>query len=240
VTDGRAPGTGGLAVLALIALLLCGVSDAQEPSLPKAADGRPDLSGIWRSSSNRYLTDLSVRSAQPSFTPWGRMLYDARRAASGKGRPSERCLPRGVPSMMLARDEPWKVVQTSDAVIILFRESLHYRQIFTDGRPFPEDPAPTWIGYSIGRWEGDTLVAETIGLTEETWLDDGGHPHSDVLRVIERFRRRTARAMDVEITIDDPKAYTKPWKVTVAFERVANTDLGEQPCAVRPADDRKN
>ena len=168
------------------------------------------------------------------------MLYDARRAANGKGRPSERCLPRGVPGMMLARAEPWKVVQTPGALTILFRESLHFRQIFTDGRPFPEDPAPTWIGYSIGRWEGDTLVAETIGLTEETWLDEGGHPHSDALRVIERFRRRTARAMDVEITIDDPKAYTRPWKAIVRFERSPSADLGEQPCAVRPADDGKN
>lgn len=232
-------GTRGTGLALLIALLLCAASNAQQPS-SKTADGRPDLSGTWRSTSNRYLTDLSVGSGQPSFTPWGRMLYDARRAANGKGRPSERCLPRGVPGMMLARAEPWKVVQTPGAVTILFRESLHFRQIFTDGRPFPEDPAPTWIGYSIGRWEGDTLVAETIGLTEETWLDEGGHPHSDALRVIERFRRRTARAMDVEITIDDPKAYTRPWKAIVRFERSPSADLGEQPCAVRPADDGKN
>ncbi len=238
MTGSRARGIGSIAVL--IALLHCAASDAQEPSLSKTPDGKPDLSGIWRVASNRYLTDLFAGSAQPSFTPWARMLYNERRAAHGKGRPSERCLPRGVPGMMLARDEPWKVVQTPGAVIILFRESLHYRQIFTDGRPFPDDPAPTWIGYSIGRWEGDTLVAETVGLTEETWLDEGGHPHSDALRVIERFRRRTARAMDVDITIDDPKAYTRAGKVTVRFERLPNADLGEQPCAVRPADDRQN
>jgi hypothetical protein len=231
-------GTCGVAVL--IAVLLCAASDAQESSLFKTADGRPDLSGTWRSSSNRYLRDLARGSGQPSFTPWGRMLYDARRAARGKGRPSERCLPRGVPSMMLARDEPWKVVQTPGAVIILFRESLHYRQIFTDGRPFPDEAAPTWLGYTVGRWEGDTLVAETIGLTEATWLDEGGHPHSDALRVIERFRRRTARTMEVEITIDDSKAYTRPWKVTVRFEQAPNADLGEQACAVKPADESKN
>jgi hypothetical protein len=238
VTASHARATGGVAVL--IAFLLSAANDAQEPSLSKTTDGRPDLSGTWRTASNRYLTDLSAGSAQPSFTPWARTLYDARRAANGKGRPSERCLPRGVPGMMLARDEPWKIVQTPGAVIILFRESLHYRQIFTDGRPFPDDPAPTWIGYSIGRWEGDSLVAETIGLTEETWLDEGGHPHSDALRVIERFRRRTARAMEVEITIDDSKAYTKPWKATVRFERIPSADLGEQPCAVRSAEDGKD
>ena len=239
MTGSRARAIGG-GVAVLIALLHCATSGAQEPSLPRAPDGRPDLSGVWRVASNRYLTDLFAGSAQPFLTPWARMLYNERRAANGKGRPSDGCLPRGVPGMMLARDEPWKVVQTPGTVIILFRESLHYRQIFTDGRPFPEDPAPTWIGYSIGRWEGDTLVAETVGLTEQTWLDEGGHPHSDALRVIERFRRRTARAMDVDITIEDPKTFTRPWNGTVRFERVPNADLGEQPCAVRAAGDTKN
>ena len=133
------------------------------------------------------------------------MLYDERRAANGRGRPADRCLPRAVPGMMLARDEPWKVVQTPGAVTILFHESLHYRQVFTDGRTFPDDIAPTWLGYSIGRWDGDALVAETIGLTEETWLDDSGHPHSDALRVTERFRRRGVRLMDLDVTIDDPR-----------------------------------
>ena len=215
-----------------IALLVCGVADAQQRQVPRTPDGRPDLSGVWRSVSNRYLTDLSAGSARVVFQPWARAVYDERRAANGKGRPSERCLPRGVPAMMLARNEPWKIVQTPGAVFILFHESLHYRQIFTDARPFPEDASPTWIGYSVGRWDGDTLVAETIGLTEETWLDDGGHPHSDALRVTERFRRGAVGRMNVDITIDDPKAYTSPWTVTVRFESVPSGDLGEHLCAV--------
>src|SRR5262245_5041951 len=215
-----------------IALLVCGRAGAQQSQVPRTPDRRPDLSGIWRSASNRYLTDLSGGSARVIFQAWARSLYDERRAAKGKGRPSERCLPRGVPGVMLARDEPWKVVQTPGAVIILFQESLHYRQIFTDGRPFPEDVAPTWLGYSVGRWDGDTLVAETIGLTEGPWLDDGGHPHSDALHVTERFRRSSVGSMDVDVTIDDAKAYTKPWTVTVRFESVPNTDLGEHLCAV--------
>ena len=215
-----------------IALLICGVAGAQAPQVSRRADGRPDLSGIWRSASNRYLTDLSAGNARVVFQPWAAALYKERRVSNGKGRPSERCLPRGVPSMMLSREHPWKIVQTPDAVIILFHESLHYRQIFTDGRPFPADPSPTWLGYSIGRWDGDTLVAETIGLTEETWVDDGGHPHSDALRVTEGFRRRTAGTMEVDVTIDDPKAYTRPWTVTVRFELVRNGELGEDVCAV--------
>jgi hypothetical protein len=214
-----------------IALLMCGVSGAQEPRVPRTPDRRPDLSGIWRSASNRYLTDLSAGSALP-FQPEAAALYKQRLASKGLGRPSERCLPRGVPSMMLSREHPWKIVQTPGVVIILFHESLHYRQIFTDGRPFPADPSPTWLGYSIGRWDGDTLVAETIGLIDETWLDDGGHPHSDALKVTERFRRRTAGAMDVDVTIDDAKAYTRPWTVTVRFELVRNGELGEDVCAV--------
>ena len=215
-----------------IALLVCGAAGAQQARVPRTPDGRPDLSGIWRSTSNRYLTDLTAGNARVVLQPWARALYNERRAANGKGRPSERCLPSGVPAMMLVRDEPWKVVQTPGAVFVLFRESLHYRQIFTDGRPFPEDAAPTWLGYSIGRWDGDTLVAETTGLTEETWLDDGGHPHSDAMRVTERFRRSGAGTMNVDITIDDAKAYTSPWTVTVRFESVANADLGEHLCAV--------
>ncbi|MSO83855.1 MAG: hypothetical protein EXQ53_11270 [Acidobacteria bacterium] len=218
-----------------IALLMCGVAGAQEPRVLRTPDRRPDLSGIWRSADNRYLRDLSAGSARVAFQPWAGALYKERRASNGKGRPSDRCLPRGVPSMMLARDHPWKIVQTPAAVIILFHESLHYRQIFTDGRPFPADAAPTWLGYSSGRWDGDALVAETIGLTDQTWLDDGGHPHSEALRVTERFRRRSVGMMDVDVTIDDPKAYTKPWTVTVRFELVSNADLGEQVCAIQPA-----
>jgi hypothetical protein len=222
-----------------IALMLCGVAGAQQQRLPRTPDGRPDLSGVWRSASDRYLTDLSAGNARVVLQPWARALYNERRAVNGKGRPSERCLPSGVPAMMLARDEPWKVVQTPSAVFILFRESLHYRQIFTDGRPFPEDAPPTWLGYSIGRWDGDTLVAETIGLSDETWLDDGGHPHSDALRVTERFQRTTAGTMNIDITIDDPKTYTSPWAVSVRFESVPSANLGEHLCAVASADDGK-
>jgi hypothetical protein len=226
-------------VAAMSIALLSGVGVAQEQRAPGRPDRTPDLSGIWRSTSNRNLMDLTAGSSPVVFQPWGRARYDERRAANGKGRPSERCLPRGVPAMMVARDEPWKIVQTPVAVIILFHESLHYRQIFTDGRSFPEDAEPTWLGYSIGRWDGDVLVAETTGLTEETWLDESGHPHSDALHVIERFRRTSARLMDVDVTIDDAKAYARPWTVKVRFESVPNADLGEHVCAVAPADDRQ-
>ncbi|OFW01002.1 MAG: hypothetical protein A3I61_05175 [Acidobacteria bacterium RIFCSPLOWO2_02_FULL_68_18] len=224
-----------MAAAAAVALLTCGAAGAQESRSPRTPNGRADLSGIWRSASNRFLNDLAAGASEVALTPWAAALYKERLASNGKGRPSERCLPRGVPGVMLAREQPWKIVQTPGAVIILFHESLHFRQIFTDGRAFPADSAPSWFGYSVGRWDGETLVAETVGLNEETWLDERGHPHSDALRVTERFRRPTPGAMDVDITIDDPKAYAKPWTVTVRFERVAGDALGEEVCAIRPA-----
>jgi hypothetical protein len=224
-------------VAAAVASVLVGGVAGQEQPAGRTRDGRPNLSGIWRAASNRHLSDLTDGNRQVLLQPWATALYKERQQSGGKGkgRPSERCLPQGVPSMMLGRDHPWKIVQTPGIVVILFHESLHFRQIFTDGRPFPADPAPSWLGYSIGRWDGDTLVADTIGLTDQTWLDEGGHPHTDALRVTERFRRRTADAMDVDITIDDPKAYAKPWTVTVRFELVRASELGEDVCAIQAA-----
>lgn len=202
---------------------------APAPTMP---DGKPDVSGIWRSASDKYLTNLAADLVKLPFQSWAAALYKQRQANKGKDRPSGRCLPRGVPSAMLVRDYPWKIVQTPGAILILLDESLHYRQIFTDGRGFPEDPAPTWFGYSVAKWDGDTLVAETLGFNDETWLDDGGHPHSQALHVTERFRRRTVGTMDLEITIDDPKAYTRPWTATVRFELLPDADLSEHVCAV--------
>ena len=199
---------------------------------PKTADGKPDLSGIWRSADGKHLNNLAADGVEAPFQPWAAALFQERQRSEPKDRPSARCLPRGLPSAMVVREYPWKLVQTPGVILILFDESLHYRQILTDGRGFPENPAPTWLGYSIGKWEGDTLVAETMGFNEETWLDEAGHPHSNAMRLTERFRRRTVGSMDVEMTIDDPKTYTKPWTATVRFELLPDTDLAEHVCAV--------
>ena len=198
---------------------------------PKTPEGKPDLSGIWHSVSDRYVTNLAADGVRTLFQPWAAALYKERQGNKGKDRPSARCLPRGVPSAMLVRDYPWKIVQTPGVILILFDDSLHYRQMFTDGRGFPTDAAPTWYGYSIAKWDGDSLVVDTTGLNEGTWLDDGGHPHSDALHVTERFRRRTAGTMDIEITIDDSKAYVRPWTAIVGFELLPDTDLSEHVCA---------
>ncbi len=213
-----------------LGLLLSGSARAQAP---RTGDVGPDLSGIWRSASDRYLSNLAADGALVPLQPWAAALYKERQAGKGQGNPSDRCLPRGIPGVMLARDRPWKLIQTPGMIVMLFDELLHYRQIFTDGRGFPADFTPTWFGYSVGKRDGDALVVETIGLIEETWLDNAGHPHSEALRVTERFRRMNAATLNIDITINDPKAYTKPWTATVRFERVSESDFGEHVCAVK-------
>jgi hypothetical protein len=131
---------------------------------------------------------------------------------------------------MLVPNYPWKVVQTPGLTIILFENFTQYRQIFTDGRTHPVDRQPTWFGYSIGTWDGDTFVVDTLGFNEDSWLDDGGHPRSEAMRVTERFTRRDFGHMDIQFTFDDPKAYTKPWTVTVPFELLADTEIIENIC----------
>jgi hypothetical protein len=196
---------------------------------PKTPDGKPDLSGIWLTPSGRWLQNLAADLAEVPFTPWARALYNERRENNGKGRPSERCISHGVTDFD-ALGTPTKVIQTPAVTVILFEAYNHYRQIFTDGRPLPTDPQPAWLGYSIGKWEGDTFVVETNGLNDQTWLDDGGLPHTEKLHVTERFRRRDFGHMEIGITIDDPEAYTKPWSVTIPKNLMADGELIEFMC----------
>lgn len=115
-------------------------------------------------------------------------------------------------------------------LVILFEPFIDYRQIFTDGRSHPKDPVPTWIGYSVGRWDKDTLIVDSTGFNDRTWLDDGGHPHSDALHVTERFHRRDFGHMDLQITVEDPKMYTRPWTATVPYNLMPDTELIEYVC----------
>jgi hypothetical protein len=206
-----------------------GKPDLTAPA-PRTPDGKPDLSGIWRVANGRYLQNIAADLGEPPFQPWAAALYKERADALGKGRPSERCIPHGIPDGMLVRNFPFKVVQTPDVVVILYEEFNHYRQIFTDGRGLPPETNASWFGYSIGRWEGDTLVAETVGLNDKAWLDDPGHPRSEAMRVSERFHRPRFGQMDVQITFDDSKAYTKPWSATIRFDLYPDTELIESIC----------
>jgi hypothetical protein len=196
---------------------------------PRTPEGRPDLSGIWRRPDAKYYRNLAADGVQVPFQPWAEALYKARRENNGKGQPSERCLPQGIPKAMLP-PEPFKIVQTPGVVVILYEEFNDYRQVFTDGRGFPQDRNPSWLGYSVGKWDGDALVVDTLGFNDEAWLDSGGHPTTDALHIVERFRRRDFGHMDIDITIDDPKAYTRPWTVTVPFDLLPDTEIIEHIC----------
>jgi hypothetical protein len=197
---------------------------------PKTVDGKPDLTGVWRVADGRYLQNIATDIGEAPFQPSAAALYKQRADALGKGRPSERCIPHGVPDGMLVRNSPFKLVQTPGVLVVLYEEFNHYRQIFSDGRGFPPETNPSWFGYSIGKWEGDTFVAQTVGFNDQSWFDDPGHPHSEELRVTERFRRVNFGRMEIQITFDDPKAYTKPWSATVPFTLLPDTDLIESIC----------
>ena len=194
----------------------------------------PDLTGVWRVINPRLLGDLPAGGRMPPMQPAASAIFRERRASGLRG-PAALCLPRGLPGEMLARETPFKIVQTSGQIVMLFAQSLHFRQIFTDGRAFPDERAPAWFGYSTGTWENDTLVVQTLGVTEQTWLDEGGHPHGPDMRLTERFRRISASRLDVQLTIDDPQSYTRPWTVRLAFESQPESALVERVCAAHPA-----
>ncbi|HYR82911.1 MAG TPA: hypothetical protein VE422_02415 [Terriglobia bacterium] len=198
--------------------------------VPKTPDGKPDLTGIWRNPDGKYLANIAADGVQVPFQPWAEALYKERQENFSKDRPSGRCLPHGVPDIMLVPATPFKLIQTPAVTLMLLENQGHFRQIFMDGRGFPKETNPTWLGYSIGKWEGDTLVVDSVGFNDLTYLDDGGHPHSDAYHSIERFRRRDFGHLDYEITIDDPKTYTKAWKVSIPFELFPDNELMEAVC----------
>jgi len=194
---------------------------------PKIADGRPDLSGLWRLDGIGHVFNI-LGNQDVEMLPWARELYSKRSISFAKDSPDSNCLPPG-PSAGLFGMAPVKFVQTKNLLLIL-HEDAPTRQVFLDGRPLPADPNPSWMGYSIGRWDGDTLVVETAGFNDRTWLDVTGHPHTEALRVTERFRRLDTGRMQVQITFDDPKTYTRPWTIAVSAQLVPDTELIEFVC----------
>ena len=196
---------------------------------PKTADGKPDLSGIWRNREDKWFRDLTTAGAEISMLPSAAALYKSRVENLEKGHPSERCLGHGVTdydtSATLRR-----FIQTPTMFAILFDGYNHYRQIFLDGRPLPTPTQPSYLGYSTGHWEGDTLVVETNGLNSEGWLDMHGHPQTESTRITERFRRRDFGHIDLQITVTDPASYTKPWTANVRLDYAPDEELMEAIC----------
>ena len=191
---------------------------------PRTADGKPDLSGLWMIGGLGHATNIT----SVEMLPWAQKVYAQRTATYGHEDPVVGCLPEG-PRAGLHGLEPLRIVQVPTMTLVLY-ESSPMRQIFTDGRALPKDPNPTWMGYSIGRWDGDTFVVETAGYNDKTWLDFRGHPHSEALRMTERFKRTDFGHMQLSITYEDPKAYVKPWTIDTTVSFIPDTELLESVC----------
>jgi hypothetical protein len=224
-----------------------------EPNLdapaPRTADGKPSFAAVWRGA-RVPPRRADAPPAAPSSTPplaafrdigenvpgglpltaWGKQLLAERVARNSKDNPEAHCLPMGIVQFH-TQGFPRKFIQTPEEIVILYEASSGIRQIFTDGRSHPtDDPQPWFYGYSVGHWDGDTLVVETTGFRDDGWLDIVGSPLSEKGRITERFRRPTFGRMEIDITIDDPKAYTKPWTVRHVQEIMLDTELIEFIC----------
>jgi hypothetical protein len=196
---------------------------------PRTPDGKPDLSGIWAPAPNPYRFDL-IQDLQDEaiFRPAAAAVFERRVVDFRHDDPVTNCLPGG-PSDMLSAT--YRIMQSPAVVALLYENNTgRYRQIHMDGRKLPVDPNPTWLGYSVGRWEGDTLVIESAGFNDRTWLDRAGHPHSEKLRVTERFRRVDFGHAQYQITFDDPETLTKPLTLSLAVNYQADTDMLENVC----------
>ena len=207
---------------------------------PRAANGKPDLSGLWEPDASASgfsdapipatFTNIAAGRKEPlPMRPWAADLFKTRQANNGSGGPDPTCQPLGL-VYVHSHPFPRKVLQLPGLVAILFEKNGHYRQIFTDGRPLPKDPNPSFYGYSSGKWQGDTLVVETTGFRDDLWLDAGGHPLTEAAKVTERFRRPDFGHLEIELTVDDPKAYTAPWIVKLTQHIKLNSELLEYYC----------
>jgi hypothetical protein len=217
--DYRAPGTPRLPD---------GTPNLNAPA-PRAADGRPDLSGVWRGAGPLYRFNIAQDLAPGDVQPWAEALFLRRVREYRKDSPLARCLPVSVPFHNFFNLT--RIVQTPSLLVMLYESpNTPTRTVFTDGRGLPKDPNPAWLGYSVGRWEGDTLVITTAGFNDRGWLDSSGHPQTESLRITERLRRRDFGHMDYAITIDDPTVFTRPFTVQTERLLAPDTDLLEDVC----------
>ena len=196
---------------------------------PRTPDGKPDLSGIWQPEVNAYRFNVTQDPKEEGiFRPAAETIFMKRVADFHRDDPVTNCLPAG-PSEVL--NSMYRIIESPNVVALLFETGTgRYRQIYTDGRKLPKDPNPTWLGYSVAHWEGDTLVVESAGFNDRTWLDRAGHPHSESLRVTERFRRVDFGHMQFQITYDDPETLTKPLSISLAVNYAPDTDMLENVC----------
>ncbi len=241
-----------VSALALAATVLVAASaDAQwfnypTPGIPRAADGKPDLkapapltpdgkpslAGTWRVNAGTAYANIVTDLADNEVMPWAEALSRQRMSDLGKDDSSTiGCLPRGPRYITNGGGGGGlvKIIQTPSVIVMMYEE-LAYRQVYMDGRTLPKDPNPSFMGYSVGRWEGDVLVVESIGFNDRTWLDFAGHPHTESLRITERYRRISVGRMELQVTFEDAGAYGRPWTVPVDVTLASDTDLLEFVC----------
>jgi hypothetical protein len=226
---------------------------------PRAADGRPDLSGLWQTNSappevlerlipgatngageeplSQYYINIftDFKPDEAPLWPAAAALFRQRAATFSKVSPLSHCLPIGMPLVEMA-PAPYKIVQTPGVTFMLYERDTTYRQVFTDGRKLPDDPQPSWLGYSVGKWDGDSLVVDSIGFNDRGWLDARAHTHSEALHLTERFHRSDFGHMQVDLTVDDPKTYTRPFTIQLKQRLLPDTDLLESFCAENEKD----
>jgi hypothetical protein len=192
-----------------------GEIDLEAPP-PRHENGRPSLKGIWMPDDNRYIRDMALDLGDDNvpYRPWAKRLFDERKTGEhSREDPDAHCLPQGVPKIDWV-SYPWKLIETPESVVIIYETFTFWRQIFTDGRELAPTAKPSWMGYSTGRWDGDTFVVTTRGFNGKAWLDQLGRPTTDRLTVTERFTRTHYGHMEIAVTIDDPGAYTASWGAT--------------------------
>jgi hypothetical protein len=211
---------------------------------PRTLDGRPDLSGIWATECGVYGRDecfirslffdlaKDLKPEDVQMTPWASAIQQQRESRNHVDDPYGYCLPPGTPRIYFGGG-PFRIVQTPEVTAFLYETiaNMTFRQVYTDGRALPRNAEPTWLGYSVGRWDGDTFVVETTGFRDGGWLDTRkARPHSDALRVVERFRRLDYGRAELTITIDDAKAFLQPWTITTPLRLLPDTSLIESFC----------
>jgi hypothetical protein len=205
----------------LIDNILSKTHDVPAGPTPRLADGKPDFSGVWYS--QRF-----VDPGQPDMTPWAAKVTQQREANNLKDFPSARCLPHGITVEGIF--SPYRTLQTASMLAIIYEDELP-RQIYLDGRPHPSNWDPTFSGHSVGHWEGDDLVVDTVGFNDKTWIDISGHPHTEKLHITERYHRPDLGHLEVVLTIEDPEAYKKPWTMRKVSDLAPETEeVGESVC----------
>ena len=189
---------------------------------PRTQNGKPDFSGVW-------YAQRPVDPGKPEPLPWAEALLRERAANNAKDAPGAHCLPRGITNAGALF--PYKLVQTPTLLVMLFEDdNPSHRQVFLDGRAHPQDMDLKWMGHSVGHWEGDMLVVDTVGFDDRSWITAQGHPHSENMHVVERFRRPDLGHLEIELTIDDPGTYAKPWIIKRVSDLDTKDDIGEYVC----------